>query len=109
MCLVPGELNCSLLCLAPGGMQFNTTEQCGGTLQVQHGDQTEHHVCPLNLTKHFQNLLCKQLGCGDAMEDSKRTRLNHTEEVNSFPLYALIRRPTHEISIALVSKNSEEF
>ena len=71
--------------LVTGGIEFNTTEECRGTLKVQHGDQWEHHVCPLNLTKHFKNLVCKQLGCGDAMEDFK-TDLNHTEEVNTFPV-----------------------
>ena len=68
-------------CNFTGGIEFNTTEKCGGTLLVQHGDQSEHGVCPLNLTKHSKDLLCEQLGCGAAMDGDFNTTLNHTEEV----------------------------
>ena len=76
-----------LISLVTGEIYFRTTEKCGGTLSVHYHDGYgrhvwEQHVCPLNVTKDFKNLLCKELGCGEVMENIK-TDVKSTEEVNN--------------------------
>ena len=51
-------------------------------------------VCPLDLTQHFQNLLCKTLPgeCGEAMENPNPEQ-ERWNEVNSCFLLALCMQP----------------
>ncbi|XP_034027370.1 scavenger receptor cysteine-rich type 1 protein M160 [Thalassophryne amazonica] len=46
-----------------GDVQFNTTEKCGGQIQVKYRGYWEF-VCPLtSFSKTFKDILCKKLGC----------------------------------------------
>ncbi|KAK9515764.1 hypothetical protein VZT92_026382 [Zoarces viviparus] len=65
-----------------GKAEFNTTEKCGGQIQVKYRENWEK-VCPLtsfNVT-HF-NKLCQQLGCRDHSRDRQQMESTYNDTVS---------------------------
>uniref|UniRef100_A0A8C4F1B9 SRCR domain-containing protein n=1 Tax=Dicentrarchus labrax TaxID=13489 RepID=A0A8C4F1B9_DICLA len=53
----------SVFCV--GSVKVNTTEKCGGVIQVNYINDKWEEVCHQTSNDHLNKLLCKELGCGD--------------------------------------------
>ncbi|KAM7404253.1 hypothetical protein PAMP_011619 [Pampus punctatissimus] len=45
-----------------GNINFNTTEKCGGYIEIKYQGRWEK-VCPSNNNNNYEDMLCKEIGC----------------------------------------------
>ncbi|CAL8369120.1 unnamed protein product [Lota lota] len=68
----------SVICF--NAFQFNTTEQCGGQIQVLNPDDEWEFVWPLRITNHkVNNHLCELLNCSKARNDIPQKSQNQVD------------------------------
>ncbi|XP_044065919.1 scavenger receptor cysteine-rich type 1 protein M160-like [Siniperca chuatsi] len=63
-----------------GNVKFNTTEKCGGQIEVNYQNKWEKVCLPESISSEFQDQLCEKLNCTGALPRLLRTYKK--EEVN---------------------------
>lgn len=80
------EVKCFLFFFADN-VQFNTTEKCGGKIEVNYRNKWEK-VCLLQeLSTEFKEKLCQELRCGAAINNNAITETKSEQVSLCIPLF----------------------
>ncbi|KAM7410829.1 hypothetical protein PAMA_020998 [Pampus argenteus] len=58
-----------------GNIKFNTTEKCGGQIEINYQDRWEK-VCSSD--KNHEDMLCKEIGCNKTKTPKRKTKIKST-------------------------------